>query len=289
MANAVFIAKINSDYDDAVEVRYHFPKMYLGRIQKTVGDWIIYYEPRGNGGRMVYFAVARVLSVEPDKARSGHYYARIGDYIEFPAPVPLSAGGTYLESSLRHAEKTINTAASRTAVRILPHEEFENIRQLGMAPAFDDIKESPEAAVAETQSEYAGKRPEVLTSRPIRDAAFARIVRNAYDRTCAMTGLQLVNGGGRCEIEAAHIRPVENDGPDSPRNGLALSRTVHWLFDRGFLSLEDNGTILQAPKLVPEPVKRLLNPEGVIRLPKDPNSVPHGFFLRWHRENKFKG
>jgi putative restriction endonuclease len=104
-----------------------------------------------------------------------------------------------------------------------------------------------------------------------------------------MTGLQLVNGGGRCEIEAAHIRPVENDGPDSPRNGLALSRTVHWLFDRGFLSLEDNGTILQATKLVPEPVKRMLNPEGKIRFPNDRNSIPHSVFLRWHREHKFKG
>ncbi len=104
-----------------------------------------------------------------------------------------------------------------------------------------------------------------------------------------MTGLQLVNGGGRCEIEAAHIRPVENDGPDSPRNGLALCRTVHWLFDRGFLSLEDNGTILQASKLVPDPVKRLLNPEGRVRLPSEKSASPHSVFLRWHRENKFKG
>jgi putative restriction endonuclease len=289
VANAVFIAKINSDYDDAVEVRYHFPKMYLSRIQRTVGDWIIYYEPRGNGGRMAYFAIARVLAVEPDQSLPGHYYARIGNYLEFPSPVPLNGDGTYLESSLRHTEQTINTAASRTAVRILPVDEFEHIRRLGMAPALNDIEATAEEAVAETQSAYAGPRPEILTARPLRDAAFARIVRKAYDRTCAMTGLQLVNGGGRCEIEAAHIRPVENDGPDSPRNGLALSRTVHWLFDRGFLSLEDNGTILQAPRLVPEPVKRLLNPEGVIRLPHDRNSAPHGFFLRWHRENKFKG
>jgi putative restriction endonuclease len=67
------------------------------------------------------------------------------------------------------------------------------------------------------------------------------------------------------------------------------SRTVHWLFDRGFLSLEDNGTILQASKLVPDPVKRLLNPEGKIRPPSDHNSAPHSVFLRWHRDNKFKG
>lgn len=265
--------------------------MYLSRIEKTVGDWIIYYEPRSDGGRMVYFAMARVLKIEPDSKQPGHYYARIGQYQEFPAPVPFSSNGAFMESCLRNADESLNTGLSRTAVRMLPSNEFELICRLGLAPALEETNalEANMEAVAETQSEYAGPRPNVFSSRPLRDAAFARIVRKAYNRTCAMTGLQLVNGGGRCEIEAAHIRPVENDGPDSPRNGLALSRTVHWLFDRGFLSLEDNGTILQAPKLVPDPVKRLLNPEGVIHLPKDRNSAPHSIFLRWHRENKYKG
>lgn len=290
MANGVFIAKINSDYDDAVEERYHFPKMYLSRIERTVGDWILYYEPRSDGGRMVYFAMARVLKVERDPQRSDHYYARISDYVEFPAPVPFRPGGMFLESSLQLPDGSINTASSRTAVRILPRKEFENICRLGLAPALEDTKEPPQEAPQETpQSEYDGVRPATLVARPVRDAAFARIVKRAYNRTCAMTGLQLVNGGGRCEIEAAHIRPVENNGPDSPRNGLALSRTVHWLFDRGFLSLEDNGTILQARKLVPDPVKRLLNADGVILLPSEKNSSPHTVFLRWHRENIFKG
>ena len=263
--------------------------MYLKRIAQTVGDWIIYYEPRSDGGRKAYFAIARVLSIEPDKSHSGHYYARIGNYLEFPAAVPFRPAGEFLESSLRKPDGKINTAANRTAVRIITPTEFENIRRLGMAPALEDTQTMPVEAVAETQTEYGGPRPSVLFERPLRDAAFARIVRRAYNRTCAMTGLQLVNGGGRCEIEAAHIRPVEDDGPDSPRNGLALSRTVHWLFDRGFLSLEDNGTILQAPKLVPDPVKRLLNPEGRIHLPTDRNSAPHSVFLKWHRDNKFKG
>lgn len=291
MANAVFIAKIKPDYDDAVEERYHFPKMYLSRIVKTVGDWIIYYEPRSDGGRMVYFAMARVLKIEPDSKQPGHYYARIGQYQEFPAPVPFSSDGAFMESRLRNEDDSLNTGLSRTAVRILPSNEFELICRLGLAPALEETNElvTNRDSVAETQSEYAGPRPNVFSSRLLRDAAFSRIVRMAYNRTCAMTGLQLVNGGGRCEIEAAHIRPVENDGPDSPRNGLALCRTVHWLFDRGFLSLEDNGTILQAPKLVPDPVKRLLNPEGIIRLPRDRNSAPHSIFLRWHREHIFKG
>jgi len=104
-----------------------------------------------------------------------------------------------------------------------------------------------------------------------------------------MTGLKLINGGGRCEIEAAHIRPVEENGPDSPRNGIALSRTVHWMFDRGILSIADNGQILMAKKLVPDPVRRLLNSDGRIILPRDVTFAPHRVFLRYHREIRFKG
>jgi hypothetical protein len=43
-------------------------------------------------------------------------------------------------------------------------------------------------------------------------------------RSCAFTGPKIINGGGRSEVQAAHIRPVTStsSGPDSPRNGMAL-------------------------------------------------------------------
>ncbi len=68
-----------------------------------------------------------------------------------------------------------------------------------------------------------------------------------------MTALKLSNGGGRPEIEAAHIRPVgaEHHAPDSTRNGLALSRTFHWLFDRGVISIADDYKIILAEKRSP--------------------------------------
>ena len=294
VANAVLLARVDSTYDDIVEERYHFPKQYLGRISEAVGDWIVYYEPRRGGGRQVYFAMARILRIEPDPKLEGHFYAYIADFVEFPEPVPLRPDGHLLESFLRNADGSTNPGAAINPVRLLSRAEFETICQMGMTPAIADVSigvpaAADDLAVAETQAEYGGPRRIATISRPLRDAAFARVIRKAYDRTCAMTGLQLVNGGGRCEIEAAHIKPVEQDGPDSPRNGIALSRTVHWLFDRGFLSIGDEGEILQAPKLVPEPVRRLLNPDGRIFLPKQSSWAPHRVFLRYHREVKFKG
>jgi putative restriction endonuclease len=294
VANAVLIAKVDSRYDDAVEERYHFPKRYLGRISEVLGDWIVYYESRRDGGRQVYFAMARILRIEPDPKIQDHFYAHMVDYVEFAEPVPFKPDGRLLESFLRNSDGSTNLGAGINSVRLLPREEFETICRLGMTPAIADLSSEKaetgfDLAVAETQAEYGGPRRVATVSRPLRDAAFSRVVRKAYDRTCAMTGLQLINGGGRCEIEAAHIKPVEQDGPDSPRNGIALSRTVHWLFDRGFLSISDDGKILQAPKLVPEPVKRLLNPDLRIVLPKESSWAPHAVFLRHHRETKFKG
>jgi putative restriction endonuclease len=292
VANAVFTAKLGSVYDDAVEERYHFPKQYRTRVEQTVGDWIVYYQSRRGGGRKVYFAMARVLAIEPDAEKVDHYYARMGGYVEFPHPVAFRHLGDLLESSLRNPDGSTNRGAGMNAVRLLQKNDFEHICHLGMLPALEDLNPGDASPagdlVAETQSEYGGPRTIVTASRPLRDAAFMRVVRSAYDQTCAMTGLKLVNGGGRCEIEAAHIRPVESDGPDSPRNGLALCRTVHWLFDRGFLSLTDQGAILQSKK-VPDPVKRLLNPQGVILFPRERNLSPHSVFLRWHREHRFKG
>jgi putative restriction endonuclease len=61
------------------------------------------------------------------------------------------------------------------------------------------------------------------------------------------------------------------------------------MFDRGLLSIADNGKILIAEKLIPEAVKRMLNPIGMITFPANPAAYPHPQFLRFHRETIFKG
>ena len=104
-----------------------------------------------------------------------------------------------------------------------------------------------------------------------------------------MTGLRLVNGGGRAEVEAAHIRPVSERGPDSGRNGIALARTCHWMFERGLLSAEDDGKLLVARRLVPDRVARMLNPDGYVSRPEMASLAPHPQFLRYHREHVFVG
>jgi putative restriction endonuclease len=146
--------------------------------------------------------------------------------------------------------------------------------------------------VAEEQSAYEVERDRslILSSRAVRDRAFRKRVLEAYDCRCALTGLKFINGGGRAEAEAAHVRSVEANGPDIVTNGIALSGTVHWMFDRGLISLSDNLEILLSKKINDiDGVRKLINPDGRAHLPKHTEWRPHPRYLQWHREHCFGG
>ena len=104
-----------------------------------------------------------------------------------------------------------------------------------------------------------------------------------------MRNLRLINGSGRAEVDAAHIQPVEKNGPDIVSNGLALSGTAHWMFDRGLISLSDNLEILISRRVNDqEGVRTLINKDGLARTPQRALERPHPHFLQWHREHCFK-
>ena len=128
-----------------------------------------------------------------------------------------------------------------------------------------------------------------LVSRPFRDRAFRRAVLEAYDARCAVTGWKLINGGGRAEAQAAHIKPVERGGPDSVQNGIALSGTAHWMFDRGLIGFADDLSILVSRQVNDRSgIEAIINPSGRVLAPARLALRPHPVFLEWHRENCFK-
>jgi putative restriction endonuclease len=299
MAKAVFTTKVSPGYNDLPEVRYHFPRTYLNQVRQAVGDHIVYYEPRRTtvelsslGGRQSYFGVARVVDVVEDKTTADHYYALIDDYLDFDRSVPFADGGQHYESALRKSDGSTNKGAFGRAVRLIPDAEFDRILKAGFAPILGQERQhQPPAQFEISEPNVLFERPvvEMTISRPFREKSFMYNVRMAYEKRCAMTGLRLINGGGRPEVQAAHIQPVAEMGPDSVRNGLALSGTVHWMFDRGLISIGDDYKILVAGDHVPEDALRLLNQSRTINLPKDPAFYPNALYLKFHRDKVFKG
>ena len=286
MAKTVFVAKGKSSYDDLPEERYHFPRTYLRAARSAVGDWIVYYEPRrtstdlsSSGGRQSYFATARVTEIERDPRQPGHYYAFVADYLEFDDPVPFRDGESYFESRLQRDGRT-SAGWFRRAVRPLEGHEFAQILQRGFASLSESLASD---RVREREVVYS------VSQRRFRDRAFSTAIRRHYGGTCAFSGLRIVNGGGRPEVQAAHIRPVADRGPDSVRNGLALSSTFHWMFDRGLISVNDDYSLLLKRSAIPSRVLSLVNRDGTLRLPSRPAYRPHRRFLAYHRERIYKG
>jgi putative restriction endonuclease len=299
MAKAVFTTKVTPSYEDLPEERYHFPRTYLNYVRRTVGDYIVYYEPRrssaelsSRGGSQSYFAVARVESVTEDTNRSDHYFANIdrATYLDFDTAVPFYEGDRYYESALKKDDDSTNKGAFGRAVRLVPDDEFDRILKAGFAPILGEKPaiEAPSPEISEPTVPFERPIVEMMVSRPFRERSFMHNVRAAYSNRCAMTGLRLINGGGRPEVQAAHIQPVASNGPDSVRNGLALSGTVHWMFDRGLISIGDDYKILVAKNRVPEDALRLLNRNGSINLPKDQTLYPNAHYLKFHRDVVFK-
>lgn len=290
MAKVVFTQKPDSIYDDRPEEHYHFPKTYLNQVKEGIGDWVIYYRPRrgspatGVHPASSYFAVAKLVDVIPDHSNAELFYAQVTDYLEFDDSVSFRREEGSYEAQLLKSDGSINKGAFGRSVRVLSDDAFETILKAGFASGprqWETIAEYP------VSNEIDRPIIESVSRRPFRDRRFRLAVCDAYKNTCAVTGLALINGGGRPEVQAAHIQPVEHRGPDSIRNGIALSSTAHWMFDRGLVTLDEEFRVVASSSLNEEMHRGLIVPGQKILLPVNESQRPSNYFLSYHRDHIF--
>lgn len=296
---AIFSSRPDTHYKDDLTYRYQFPKNYLNDAKRTIGDWIIFHQTQRGSGKAGYFSRARVENVLPDTEDPKRYYAILSSYEQFYQLVPFrKRDGNYWEESLRDlSPDRVGITIRGKSVRLVSEWDYTEIVYMGLAkllsrsnvdrlelhtaldPIYDPTKE-PELQDATTRDRIVRS---LSSNRILRDAAFRGLVLDAYDNTCAVTGLCIENGQGKVETNAAHIRPVADDGPDIVRNGLALSATCHWAFDRHLLSLSDDGELILSRDL-PRRFRSLLPAEGEkIYLPSNESLRPNPAFLEHHR------
>ena len=135
------------------------------------------------------------------------------------------------------------------------------------------------------------KEPEFtysLTKHRIGQGAFRVIVTDNYQRRCAITGEKTLP-----VLEAAHIKPVSENGPYIASNGLLLKSDFHTLFDDGYITIDPDYRVDVSKRLHEDygNGKDYYKYHGqkLIIIPSEENNKPSKEFLVWHNENVFLG
>ncbi len=127
-----------------------------------------------------------------------------------------------------------------------------------------------------------------LTYPRLGQGAFRVVVTEAYHRRCAISNERTLP-----VLSASHIRPYAKDGPHLPSNGLLLRQDIHTLFDRGYITVNEDYVIEVSNRIKDDygngkayyAYRGLLLPN----LPDSPSDRPSRGFLRWHNEHVYVG
>ncbi len=208
---------------------------------------------------------------------------------------PLTSEG----SKSAHRESTVSVAFSESFFTALQSAEFryqascilisnyfEHVEQVALyemagidSPA-EDFKGTELAEEADTESRARG-----------RSARFRVDVVAAYCHTCALTGYRITTVTGHSIVDAAHIHQFADSRNDDPKNGIALCKNAHWLFDLGLWSIDEDFRVLVAPELfveacpAQEPLLSMVGKE--LLLPRDKQLWPSEKNTAWHRKERF--
>jgi putative restriction endonuclease len=144
---------------------------------------------------------------------------------------------------------------------------------------------SPIASVREVPAERYGAP--VLHTPRLGQGIFRVRVLDAYGRACAVTTEHSLP-----VLDAAHIRPFANGGEHAIANGLVLRSDLHRLFDRGYITVDEDDRLVVGRRLKDDfdNGRTYYALHGLpLTLPQDPALRPDSGALVWHRSEGFLG
>lgn len=127
----------------------------------------------------------------------------------------------------------------------------------------------------------------VLHTPRLGQGIFRVKVLDAYGRACAVTREHSLP-----VLEAAHIKPYSSGGEHAIANGLSLRSDLHRLFDRGYVTVDEEHRFFVGRRLKDE-FDNGHSYYGLhgqsLQLPPDGGLRPSAHALAWHREHLFVG
>lgn len=127
---------------------------------------------------------------------------------------------------------------------------------------------------------------EQLITPRLGQGSFRVMVTEAYHRRCAITGEKTLP-----VLDAAHIRPYSLEGPHQVSNGLLLRRDVHALFDRGYITVDEDLHI-EVSRRIKEDYGNgrdyyALHGKPLANVPDTVIDRPSKDYLLWHNQNVY--
>lgn len=150
------------------------------------------------------------------------------------------------------------------------------------------LENSPALDAVSIADERAARYGEPVMVKPrLGQGAFRVLVTDAYRRRCAITGESTLP-----VLEAAHIVPFAESGPNEVANGMLLRSDFHKLFDLGFVTVTPDLHIQVSQRIREEwfngKVYYRLHGKPLTNLPDAPAQRPDAAFLLWHNENRYQ-
>lgn len=149
-------------------------------------------------------------------------------------------------------------------------------------------KQSMKPFMASEDSMTARYGAEQVIRPRIGQGAFKVLITDAYHRRCAITGEKTLP-----VLEAAHIKPYSMDGPHAISNGLLLRRDFHTLYDRGYITVDENMTVEVSTRIKEDfgNGREYYTHHGskLIVLPERMDQMPDPQYLKWHNDNIYLG
>ena len=289
---------LQTKYDDSL-TSYQFPRRYLSQfhpLSEGHDMLAVIYEPRGreSKGRMAYVGWATLRGAPRRESIESEDLYRV-DCVEpmraFERPVPREIRGQPLERWLRYKARgrDRNIATLGKAVRALSGHEVEDIFRLGAT----DVAWDAEVVEESDGPDSSEDRPKGIVEQVMRSERFKDDVLSAYGYRCAVSELSSQGMGGL--VEAAHIRGAGRPhcGPDHITNGIAMTPTLHRLFDRHLFSFRYEGNelvVVTSNQLSVNMVENTMTGSRLaltngqeVRLPREASAQPCRRFIDYHR------
>lgn len=128
----------------------------------------------------------------------------------------------------------------------------------------------------------------VLRKVRIGQSAFATSVISAYNRKCSISGEKTLP-----VLQAAHIKPYSEAGPNFVRNGLLLRSDIHKLFDDGYITISKEFKVEVSQKIREEfeNGREYYKYQGSNLFVSDLRDIdkPNKEYIDWHNSNVYKG